>query len=82
MGPTLGALALRPVSSRASRSYPYVSEPGWESQDLPLLRGEAWGGWLVTRLVTVSALWLLLGAFAAGLLALGGLWRPWVAGRS
>lgn len=64
------------MSSRESRSYPYAPDPG----DLPLLRGEAWGGWLVTRTVVWSALWLVLGSVAAGLLALGALWQPWVAG--
>jgi hypothetical protein len=64
------------VSSRESRRYPYTPDPG----DLPLLKGEAWGGWLVTRTVTWSALWLVLGSVAAALLALGGLWQPWVAG--
>jgi hypothetical protein len=49
-------------------------------QDLPLLRGEAWSGLLLTRLVVGSALWLLLGSLAAAVLALLGLWRPWVAG--
>jgi hypothetical protein len=64
------------VSSRESRRYPYAPDPG----DLPLLRGEAWGGWLVTRTVTWSALWLVLGSVAAALLSLVGLWTPWVAG--
>jgi hypothetical protein len=63
------------VSSREPRSYPYAPDPG----DLPLLRGEAWGGWLVTRTVVWSGLWLVLGSVAAALLALGGLWHPWVA---
>jgi hypothetical protein len=63
------------VSSRESRSYPYAPDPG----DLPLLRGEAWGGWLVTRAVVWSGLWLVLGSVAAALLALAGLWHPWVA---
>lgn len=64
------------MSSREPRRYPYAPDPG----DLPLLRGEAWGGWLVTRTVTWSALWLVLGSVAAALLSLGGLWQPWVAG--
>jgi hypothetical protein len=64
------------VSSREPRRYPYTPDPG----DLPLLRGEAWGGWLVTRTVTWSALWLVLGSVAAALLSLAGLWQPWVAG--
>ncbi|WP_460932160.1 hypothetical protein [Phycicoccus ginsengisoli] len=64
------------MSSRAPRSYPYTPDPG----DLPLLRGEAWGGWLVSRLVVGGAAWLVLGALAAGVLALLGWWQPWVAG--
>jgi hypothetical protein len=64
------------VSSRASRSYPYAPD----AADLPLLRGEAFCGWLLTRLVVGLALWIVLGAFAAALLALAGLWQPWVAG--
>jgi hypothetical protein len=64
------------VSSRESRSYPYTPDPG----DLPLLRGEAWGGWLVGRLVVGSSLWLVLGSVAAAVLALVGWWHPWVAG--
>jgi hypothetical protein len=64
------------VSSRESRRYPYAPDPG----DLPLRRGEAWGGWLVTRTVVGAALWLVLGSLAAALLSLGGLWSPWVAG--
>lgn len=63
------------VSSRESRSYPYAPDPG----DLPLLRGEAWGGWFITRTVVWSGLWLVLGSVAAALLALGGLWSPLVA---
>lgn len=70
------ALPLRPVSSRESRSYPYTPDPS----DLPLLRGEAWAGWLLTRLVLGAALWLVLGALAAAVLALLGLWNPWAAG--
>lgn len=73
---SLGALALRSVSSREPRSYPYTPD----SSDLPLLRGEAWSGWLVTRLVVAAALWLVLGALAAAALALLGWWQPWVAG--
>ena len=64
------------MSSREPRSYPYAPD----ARDLPLLRGEAWFGWLLTRLVVGTAVWLVLGAFAAGLLSLAGLWRPWVAG--
>jgi hypothetical protein len=64
------------VSSREPRRYPYAPDPG----DLPLLKGEAWGGWLVSRTVIWSALWLVLGSISAALLALGGLWQPWVAG--
>jgi hypothetical protein len=63
------------VSSRESRRYPYAPDPG----DLPLLRGEAWGGWLVTRVVVWSGLWLVLGSVAAALLALAGWWHPVVA---
>ncbi|MDU0312697.1 hypothetical protein RKE38_03295 [Phycicoccus sp. M110.8] len=64
------------MSSRAPRSYPYTPDPG----DLPLLRGEAWGGLLVSRSVVGVASWLVLGAVAAGVLALLGWWQPWVAG--
>ena len=64
------------MSSRAPRSYPYTPDPG----DLPLLRGEAWGGLLVSRVVVGVASWLVLGAVAAGILALLGWWQPWVAG--
>ena len=64
------------MSSREPRRYPYAPDHG----DLPLLKGEAWGGWLVTRTVTWSALWLVLGSVAAALLSLAGLWQPWVAG--
>ena len=64
------------MSSRESRSYPYAPD----AADLPLLRGEAFCGWLITRLVVGTALWLVLGAFAAGVLALAGVWQPWVAG--
>jgi hypothetical protein len=63
------------VTSRAPRSYPYAPDPG----DLPLLRGEAWGGLLLTRLVVGAGLWLVLGSAAAAVLALTGLWMPWVA---
>src|SRR5687768_14080564 len=76
MAPTLGALAWPPVSSRASRSYPYTPETG----DLPLLRGEAWSGWVLTRLVVGVGVWLVLGSAAAAVLALLGWWLPWVAG--
>jgi hypothetical protein len=64
------------VSSRESRSYPYAPD----AADLPLLRGEAFCGWLLTRLVVASALWIVLGALASAVLALAGLWQPWVAG--
>ena len=67
---------MRTVSSRESRSYPYAPD----AADLPLLRGEAFCGWLLTRLVVGIALWIVLGALAAALLALAGLWQPWVAG--
>lgn len=63
------------MTSREPRSYPYTPDTG----DLPLLRGEAWSGWLVTRVVVASALWLVLGGVAAAVLALVGLWQPWVA---
>ncbi|KQU69399.1 hypothetical protein [Phycicoccus sp. Root101] len=63
------------MSSRAPRSYPYTPDVG----DLPLLRGEAWSGWVVTRTVVGAALWLVLGALASAVLALVGLWQPWVA---
>ena len=63
------------MTSREPRSYPYTPDTG----DLPLLRGEAWSGWLVTRLVVGSALWLVLGATAAAVLSLLGWWQPWVA---
>lgn len=68
------ALAWCSVSSREHRSYPYTPDTG----DLPLLRGEAWSGWVVTRTVMGAALWLVLGALAAAVLALVGLWQPWV----
>lgn len=63
------------MSSRASRSYPYAPDPG----DLPLLRGEAWSGVLLTRVVVGGALWLVSGSAAAAVLALLGAWHPWVA---
>ncbi|MDF2093131.1 hypothetical protein P0Y31_12325 [Knoellia sp. 3-2P3] len=63
------------MSSRAPRSYPMATEP----TDLPLLRGEAFAGWLVGRVVVAAAAWVLLGAAACGLLALAGLWQPLVA---
>ena len=63
------------MSSRASRSYPYAPDPA----DLPLLRGEAWSGIVLTRLLVGVGLWLVLGSFAAGLLSLAGAWQPWVA---
>ncbi len=69
------ALAWCRVSSREHRSYPYTPGP----DDLPLLRGEAWSGWVVTRTVVGAALWLVLGGLAAAGLALVGLWQPWVA---
>ena len=68
-------LAWSGVSSREHRSYPYTPDTG----DLPLLRGEAWSGWVVTRTVVGAALWLVLGAAAAAVLSLVGLWQPWVA---
>ena len=69
-------LAWCSVSSREHRSYPYTPDDG----DLPLLRGEGWSGWVVTRTVVGAALWLVLGGLAAAGLALVGLWQPWVAG--
>lgn len=63
------------MSPPGPRGRTAAQEPG----DLPLLRGEAWSGWLVTRLVVGGALWLVLGAAAAGGLALVGWWLPWVA---
>lgn len=63
------------MSSRAPRSYPYTPDPG----DLPLLRGEAWGGLVLTRLVVGGGLWLVLGSAVAAALALVGQWQPWVA---
>src|SRR5688572_29299514 len=75
MDPSLGAIAWPTVSSRAPRSYPLATDP----TDLPLLRGEAFAGWLLGRLVIGSAAWVLLGAAACGLLALVGLWQPVVA---
>ncbi len=63
------------MTSREARSYPYAPDPG----DLPLLRGEAWSGWVLTRLVVGVGLWLVLGSAAAAVLALAGLWQPWVA---
>ena len=50
-----------------------------EPHDLPLLRGEAFAGWLLGRVVVGSAVWVLLGAAACGLLALAGVWQPLVA---
>jgi hypothetical protein len=67
---------LPPVSSRAPRSYPYTPESG----DLPLLRGEAWSGWVLTKVVVTLAVWLVLGSAAAAVLSLVGWWQPWVAG--
>lgn len=64
------------MSSREHRSYPYTPDAG----DLPLLRGEVWSGWVVTRTVVGAALWLVLGALAAAVLSLVGLWEPLVAG--
>ncbi len=64
------------MSSREHRSYPYTPDSG----DLPLLRGEAWSGWVVTRTVVGAALWLVLGAVAGAVLSLLGWWQPWVAG--
>lgn len=63
------------MSSRETRSYPSVADPG----DLPLLRGEAFAGSLVTRVVVGAGAWLVLGALGCALLSLGGLWRPVVA---
>ena len=51
-----------------------------EPTDLPLLRGEAFSGWLLGRVVVGAAVWVLLGAAAGGLLALAGIWQPLVAG--
>jgi hypothetical protein len=64
------------VSSRAARSYPYAPDPS----ELPLLRGEVVAGWLLSRVVTGAAAWLVLGSAACGVLALAGLWHPVVAG--
>jgi hypothetical protein len=50
-----------------------------EPDDLPLLRGEAFAGWLLGRVVIGTAAWVLLGAATCGLLALVGLWQPLVA---
>ena len=69
-------LAWCSVSSREPRSYPYTPDTG----DLPLLRGEAWSGWIVTRTVVGAALWLVIGALAAAVLSLVGVWQPLVAG--
>ena len=63
------------MSSRAPRSYPYAPDPG----DLPLLRGEAWSGVLLTRMVVGGGLWLVSGSAAAAVLTLLGVWQPWVA---
>lgn len=63
------------MSSRASRSYPYAPDPG----DLPLLRGEAWSGVLLTRVVVGGGLWLVSGSATAAVLTLFGAWQPWVA---
>lgn len=60
------------MSSREPRSYPYAPDPG----DLPLLRGEAFAGWLVGRVVAGTAIWVVLGSLACALLALAGLWTP------
>ncbi len=64
------------MSSRDPRSYPYAPEPA----SLPLLRGEALSGWLLTRLVVGLGVWLVLGSLACALLALAGWWSPLVAG--
>lgn len=64
------------MSSREPRSYPYAADP----TDLPLLRGEAWGGLLLTRFVLLVGLLLVLGSFAAAVLSLAGWWHPVVAG--
>jgi hypothetical protein len=69
------ALALPTVSSRESRSYPYAPDP----TELPLLRGEAWCGVVLTSVVVGGALWVVLGSLAGALLALAGIWQPWVA---
>lgn len=64
------------MSSREPRSYPYAADPA----DLPLLRGEAWSGLVLTRLVLLVGLVLVLGSFAAAVLSLAGWWHPIVAG--
>ena len=64
------------MSSRETRSYPYTPDPG----DLPLLRGEAFAGWLLGRVVLTAGIWLVLGALACALLSLAGLWLPVVGG--
>ncbi|HEY7718266.1 MAG TPA: hypothetical protein VH915_05865, partial [Pedococcus sp.] len=64
------------MSSRAPRSYPYAPDPS----ELPLLRGEVVAGWLLSRVVTGAAAWVVLGSAACGVLALVGLWHPVVAG--
>ena len=60
------------MSSREPRSYPYTPDPG----DLPLLKGEAFAGWLLVRLVVTAGIWLVSGALACALLALAGVWTP------
>lgn len=63
------------MSSRAPRSYPYTPDPS----DLPLLRGEAFAGWLMARVVIGSAAWLVMVAAACAVLSLAGAWQPVVA---
>lgn len=66
-------MSLRAPGTRA----PAVAagDPG----DLPLLRGEALGGRVVTRLVVAGGVWLVLLSLLAAVLALLGWWLPWVA---
>ncbi len=67
-------MSLRAPGTRALADV--AGDPG----DLPLLRGEAFGGRVVTRLVVGGGLWLVLLCLVAAVLALLGWWLPWVAG--